>query len=137
MALFERYAMRLKPRLLLTALADGVGNAAEIKRREADAILARLRPGDYVIALDPGGTMIDTPDLAHLLDRWRLAGRDCVFIIGGAEGLDATILDRAANSLSLGKLTFPHMLARAVLAEQLYRAQSILAGHPYHRGSRA
>lgn len=135
--LFERYAARLRPELSLTTLGDGVGTATEIKRREAKAILAKLRPRDYVVALDEGGVLIDTAGLAGLLDQWRLAGNDCVFIVGGAEGLDASILDRAAVTLSLGKLTFPHLLARAILAEQLYRAQSILSGHPYHRASHA
>ena len=67
---------------------------------------------------------------------WRAAGRPVTFAIGGAEGLARPVLDRSDAGVSLGKLTWPHMLARVMLAEQLYRAQSILAGHPYHRGGR-
>ena len=134
--LFHRYAGRLNPRLELIALADGVGGAAEIKAREASAILARIDPKNYVIALDSGGVTLDTLGLAARMGQWREAGLHCVFVIGGAEGLAAPINDRADLVLSLSNLTFPHMLARVILAEQLYRAQTILAGHPYHRSGR-
>jgi 23S rRNA (pseudouridine1915-N3)-methyltransferase len=70
------------------------------------------------------------------LERWLGLGRPLCFLIGGAEGLDAAVLARADYSLSLGKLTWPHLLVRAMLAEQLYRARSIVAGHPYHRAGR-
>jgi 23S rRNA (pseudouridine1915-N3)-methyltransferase len=134
--LFNRYAARINPRLDLIALADGVGSAAEIKSREAATMLARIKPSHHVIALDSGGVAPDTLGLATQMGQWREAGRDCVFMIGGAEGLAQTVLDRADLVLSLGRLTLPHMLARIILAEQLYRAQSILAGHPYHRAGR-
>lgn len=134
--LFNRYAARINPRLELIALADGVGSPAEIKNREATAILARIKPTQHVIALDSGGVAPDTLGLATQMARWREAGRECAFIIGGAEGLAQNVLDRANLVLSLGKLTLPHLLARVILAEQLYRAQSILAGHPYHRAGR-
>ncbi len=134
--LFNRYAARINPRLELIALADGVGSAPAIKRREAPAILARIKPNHHVIALDSGGTAPDTPGLAAQMAQWREAGRECAFIIGGAEGLAQNVLDRANLVLSLSKLTLPHLLARVILAEQLYRAQSILAGHPYHRVGR-
>ncbi|MCH6587970.1 MAG: 23S rRNA (pseudouridine(1915)-N(3))-methyltransferase RlmH, partial [Proteobacteria bacterium] len=69
-----------------------------------------------------------------LLGRWRDEGvRDIAFLVGGAEGLDGSVREAAALTLSLGPMTWPHLLARALLAEQLYRAQSILTGHPYHR----
>ena len=71
---------------------------------------------------------------AGLLGRWRDEGvRDIAFLVGGAEGLDGSVREAAALTLSLGAMTWPHLLARALLAEQLYRAQSILTGHPYHR----
>jgi 23S rRNA (pseudouridine1915-N3)-methyltransferase len=65
---------------------------------------------------------------------WRMGGRDVYLLIGGAEGLDDTVLHRAHTRWSLGPLTLPHMLVRVIVAEQLYRAASLLAGHPYHRG---
>lgn len=134
--LFERYAKRIKPALSLVEFPDGVGSPAEIKRREADAILAALKPDEFVIALDLDGATPDSPGLARLLAGWFERSRKLAFVIGGAEGLDAAVLARAGAKLSLGKLTWPHMLVRPMLAEQIYRAQMILAGHPYHRAGR-
>jgi 23S rRNA (pseudouridine1915-N3)-methyltransferase len=134
--LFERYAKRIKPALSLVEFPDGVGSPAEIKRREADAILAALKQDEFVIALDLDGATPDSPGLARLLAGWLERSRKLAFVIGGAEGLDAAVLARAGAKLSLGKLTWPHMLVRPMLAEQIYRAQMILAGHPYHRAGR-
>ncbi len=134
--LFDRYAGRLRPSLALTELPDGHGAAIEIKRREAAAILAAAPPPAQLIALDQSGEAPGSERLADRLCTWQQAGRDIVFAIGGAEGLDGAILTRAAAILSLGPQTWPHLLARIMLAEQLYRAQSILAGHPYHRSGR-
>lgn len=134
--LVARYAARMSPRIDLLALPDGTGTPAEIKRREAETILRRIGRDDLVVALDLGGDSTDSPGLAQRLGRWRESGRPVAFVIGGAEGLDRGVIDRADESLSLGPLTLPHLLARAVLAEQLYRAQCILAGHPYHRSGR-
>lgn len=136
MALFARYAKRIKPPLILAEFADGAGAPAEIKRREADLLLAAVKPDDFVIALDQDGAMPDSPGLAGLLASWQARGRKLVFCAGGAEGLDAAVLSRAGAKLSLGPLTWPHMLVRPMLAEQIYRAQTILAGHPYHRAGR-
>lgn len=135
-ALFDRYAGRLAPRLVLTELPDGSGAAAEAKRREAQALLAALPRDALAVALDQGGQAPDSPGLARALDRWLGQGRPLCFLIGGAEGLDATVLARADHVLSLGPLTWPHLLARALLAEQLYRARAISTGHPYHRAGR-
>lgn len=135
-ALFARYAARLRPPLALTELADGRGSAAEIRRREADAMLAALPAAAFAVALDLGGAAPGSEGLAALLPRWRAANRPVCFLIGGAEGLDARVLARADAVLSLGPFTWPHALARAMLAEQLYRAQAIASGHPYHRAHR-
>jgi len=86
--------------------------------------------------LDQGGKAIDSLQLAHKLERWLALGRPICFLIGGAEGIDAPVLARANYVLSLGPLTWPHFLVRAMLAEQVYRARSIAAGHPYHRSGR-
>ena len=134
--IFDRYAKRIKPALALVEFPDGVGSPAEIKRREADAILAALKPDEFVIALDLDGATPDSPGLARLLEGWLERSRKLAFVIGGAEGLDAAVLARAGAKLSLGKLTWPHMLVRPMLAEQIYRAQMILSGHPYHRAGR-
>ena len=107
-------------------------------RREAEAIalLAKV-PAEYgLIYLDPGGKLLSSEAFAEVL-RTRKDARSVsglAFIIGGADGLGQAVLDRAGLSLSLGAMTLPHGLARIVLAEQIYRAMTILAGHPYHRG---
>lgn len=136
MELFVRYAKRIRPALTLVEFADGQGSPAEIKRRESEAILAALKPDEFLIALDMDGIAPDSAALARMLASWQERSRKLAFVIGGAEGLDASILARAGARISLGSLTWPHMLVRPMLAEQIYRAQSILAGHPYHRAGR-
>jgi len=133
--LFARYAARIKPGLTVQEFDDGHGAPAEIKRREAVLLLGTVA-ADFVVALDAGGLAPDSVELAGLLRRWTETGKKLTFIIGGAEGLDGSVIARADAVMSFGKLTWPHMLARAMLAEQLYRAQMITAGHPYHRAGR-
>ncbi len=132
-ALVARYAARLRPAPVLTELPEARGSAPEVKRREGAALLAALPAGALTVALDPGGQAPDSLALAGLLERWLGAGKPVAFLIGGAEGLDAAVLARADARLSLGPMTWPHFLARAMLLEQLYRARAISAGHPYHR----
>jgi len=134
--LFARYNARLRPRFAVTEIPEARGAAAEVKRRESEALLAALPEGVFVVALDGGGEMPDSERLSRLLERWLAAGRAPCFLIGGAEGLDATVIARADYVLSLGRLTWPHFLARAMLAEQVFRARSIASGHPYHRAGR-
>jgi 23S rRNA (pseudouridine1915-N3)-methyltransferase len=134
--LFDRYNARLRPRFALTEIVEARGAPTEVKRREGAALLAALPVPAVAIALDQGGAMPNSEELARLLERWLVAGRTVCFLIGGAEGLDATVLARADYMLSLGRLTWPHFLVRGMLAEQVYRARSIMAGHPYHRAGR-
>ena len=135
-ALFARYAERLRPKLALTEVAEARGAPVEVKRREAAALLAALPESAFVVALDLGGAAPDSQGFAALVERWLAASRPVCFLIGGAEGLDASVLRRADSVLSLGAMTWPHFLVRAMLAEQLYRARSIASGHPYHRAGR-
>ena len=131
-ALWERYAGRLKPAPGLRVVEDkrrGPGG----REREAALILAQIPDGATVVALDERGKVLDSAAFARQLARWRDAGRELVFAIGGADGLDPTVLKRAALTLSLSAMTWPHQLARVMLVEQLYRADTILSGHPYHR----
>jgi 23S rRNA (pseudouridine1915-N3)-methyltransferase len=132
-ALFDRYDVRLRPRLTVVEVAEARGTAAEVKRREGAALLAAVPKDAFVVALDLGGRVLDSEAFSLRLGAW---GRSVCFVIGGAEGLDAAVLDRAGFVLSLGAMTWPHFLVRAMLAEQVYRAQSIAAGHPYHRAGR-
>ncbi len=106
----------------------GAGKAAE-----GALLLGRLPKDAWLCALDERGEAMTSPDFARLLDRWKLERREAVFAIGGADGLDRQVTDRADLLLSFGRMVWPHMLARAMLAEQLYRAATILAGTPYHR----
>jgi 23S rRNA (pseudouridine1915-N3)-methyltransferase len=108
--------------------------AAELKTREAELILAALPQGSRLVALDECGAAWSSIELASCLAGWRDAGHRAVaFAIGGAGGLGTAIIERADAVLSLGAMTWPHLLVRGMLLEQLYRAQQILAGHPYHR----
>ncbi len=134
--LLARYNARLRPTLTVTEIAEARGAPEEIRRREGEALLASLPNSAFVIALEASGAMPDSEELALLLERWLASGRTVCFLIGGAEGLDKRVVARADYVLSLGRLTWPHFLARAMLAEQLYRARSIVAGHPYHRFGR-
>ena len=134
--LFDRYNERLRPKLNVIEIADGKGNSIEIKRREADSILAAIPDGAFAVALDLGPLAPRSEVLASRLSMWMETGKSLAFIIGGAEGLEARVLKRANHVLSLGPLTWPHMLVRVLLAEQLYRARAIASGHPYHRSGR-
>ncbi len=131
--LFDRYAVRLRPKLAVREIGEAPGSPLEAKRREAAAMLAALPPAALAIALDLKGQSMTSEAFAGQLARWIAQPHPLVFLIGGAEGLSDPVLERAAVRLALGPMTWPHMLARVLLAEQLYRAQSIQAGHPYHR----
>jgi len=135
-ALFERYNARLRPRLAVVEIADGKGSPVEIKRREAAGLLAALPAGAFVVALDHGGVVPDSETFSRRLTSWIESGKPVCFVIGGAEGLDSSVIARADHVLSLGALTWPHLLVRTMLAEQIFRGRAIAAGHPYHRGGR-
>lgn len=134
--LLERYRQRLSPSLELVEVAEGRGAPSEIKRREAQALLAALPGQALAVALDEGGEQPDSLVFARRVEGWLGSGRALCFLVGGADGLDAAVLARADASLSLGRMTWPHMLVRGLLAEQLYRAQAIRTLHPYHRSGR-
>ncbi|MDN5924611.1 MAG: 23S rRNA (pseudouridine(1915)-N(3))-methyltransferase RlmH [Xanthomonadales bacterium] len=101
---------------------------------EGDALLAGLPRDAHIIALDGSGQPWSSETLAQQLGSWRMAGRNPCFLIGGPDGHAPSVLACAHQRWSLGPLTLPHMLVRLLVAEQLYRATSLLAGHPYHRG---
>lgn len=101
---------------------------------EAELIRRALPEGAVVVALDERGRMESSPEFAQRIAGWRDAGRgDLALVIGGADGIDPELRAEAEFALSFGKMVWPHMLVRVMLAEQLYRAASILAGAPYHR----
>ena len=133
--LFEDYANRLTPKLSLKEVEERRPlKGDELKRREARLLLDVLPDDAYVVALDGRGKQLSSEALAKKLQTLQDDGqRTALFVIGGADGHDQSLLDRANFTLSLGPQTWPHMLVRVMLAEQLYRADSILKGHPYHR----
>ncbi|MDR2195685.1 MAG: 23S rRNA (pseudouridine(1915)-N(3))-methyltransferase RlmH [Gallionellaceae bacterium] len=111
----------------------GGKTAAQIKEAEAQRILAALPADCFRIALDERGTTWTTRQLADHMARWMQDGRDVAFIIGGADGLHESVKQSAQVTLALSALTLPHAMVRVLLAEQLYRANSVLHNHPYHR----
>jgi 23S rRNA (pseudouridine1915-N3)-methyltransferase len=134
---FAEYAGRMprEARVELLALKPPARGAPRQRVLEAEAksILAALPRDCLCVALDEHGELLSTMDLARRIMRWRQAGRDVAFVVGGAEGLAESVKKSADLAWSLSPLTLPHGLARVVLAEQLYRAVSILHNHPYHR----
>jgi 23S rRNA (pseudouridine1915-N3)-methyltransferase len=109
------------------------GAAGPALAAEAARILARLEPREFVVALEERGRSFTTLQLAEWLAQRRRSGEPLAFIIGGPDGLGPAVLARSQLRWSLSPLTFPHGLVRVLLAEQLYRASTLLAGHPYHR----
>lgn len=133
--LYQEYAGRLTWPLTLREIDIKKRAApAELTRLEGEALLVAVPSGAKVAVLDERGRALDSTGFAALLGAWRDGGaNDAVFMIGGADGHAPAVRERADLLLSFGVMTWPHMLARAMLAEQIYRAQQILAGHPYHR----
>ncbi len=138
---FGEYAQRM-PRICRIELlevkpATRSGGGAKSVRQWLDAEAARVRaavPARARLAvLDERGKAFSTGDLARRIEAWKQDGRDVAFVIGGADGIAGDLQQEADLLLSLSPLTLPHGLCRVVLAEQLYRAVSLLAGHPYHR----
>ena len=136
---FNEYARRMPPeaRLELVELKPeerGAGRALDrAKALEGERILAAIPQGATLLALDERGKAVTTQGLSVMLSDWMRDGTHPAFVIGGADGLSDEVKARASKLLSLSALTLPHALVRVVLAEQLYRAWSILARHPYHR----
>ncbi len=136
---YEEYAKRM-PRecsLQLTEIAPGKrgknADVARILREEGEKMLAAIPKGARVVSLEVEGRQWDTPQLAKQMENWLSAGQDIALLVGGPEGLDAACRARADERWSLSKLTLPHPLVRVLLAEQVYRAWTLLKGHPYHR----
>lgn len=138
-ALFDAYAARLSWPIRLDEVDLKTAQPPARRRvQETEKLLALVPDGAVVLALDAGGTQLSSEAFAAKLGRWRDEGTGVLcLLIGGAEGLGEAAFQRADFVLSLGPMIWPHLLVRGLLAEQLYRAQQILAGHPYHRGREA
>ena len=126
--------LHLSPLSIIEVAESKAATANARVEAEGETLLAKLPPTHKLICLDPGGEALSSEAFAKLLAKLRDEGAEGIaFLIGGADGLAKKTLSRATKVLSLGPMTLPHGLARIVLAEQIYRAATILAGHPYHR----
>ncbi|MDI1302273.1 MAG: 23S rRNA (pseudouridine(1915)-N(3))-methyltransferase RlmH [bacterium] len=136
---FGEYAKRLSGDISLELVEISAGkrtkgaDLARLKEQEGEALLAAIKPQERVIALDVLGRTLSTGDMADTLKNWQVDGRPAALLVGGPEGLSRAVLERADEKWSLSRLTLPHPLVRIVIAEQVYRAWSLLKGHPYHR----
>lgn len=136
---YEDYAKRLPPGCSLELVeipAEKRTASTDDKRavqKEEERMLAQIKAGHHVIVLDVKGKPWSTEVLASQLGKWLQGGKNIDLLIGGADGLTPACLAKAHEKWSLSPLTFPHMLVRVMLAEQIYRAYSILQNHPYHR----
>jgi len=137
---YGEYAKRLPAECALKLVEipmakRGKGNSdvAKLMTQEAERITAAIPRGARVVALEVGGKAWSTEQLAQRLEQWLGDGRDVALLVGGPDGLDPTLSKRADEQWSLSPLTLPHPLVRILLAEQIYRAWSILGNHPYHR----
>ncbi len=134
--LFTHYAGRVRPAIILTEVEEKRPlPPPQLKKREAELLLAAVPGNTFIVALDCLGRKFSSQALAKKIGALRDDGvRQMAFIIGGAEGLDDMVSERSDLILSLGSMTWPHMMVRGMIAEQIYRVQCILNGHPYHRG---
>lgn len=136
---FEDYRARLTDslKLALIEIEPGPRSASRSPQQaielESQRLSRALRKDDYIVALDERGTELTTRELSTWLGARLQDGRDIAFLIGGPDGLAPELIARSDFKWALSRLTFPHALARVVLAEQLYRAHSVLTHHPYHR----
>ena len=134
-ALFDHYAGRLSEPPKLHEVEEKRSLPSDKRKAsEASLLLGRVPDGAIVVAMDERGKTVSSVAFAQKIGAWQDEGfRDIAFLIGGADGLDKTVRQKAHLTLSLGDMTWPHMLVRGLLAEQIYRAHAILSGHPYHR----
>jgi len=132
-ALCDQYKARLQWPLDIIEIDDRKAPAKGRKAWEAELILKHCPPGALLIALDEHGRTMNSRDFANWMGTQRDKGENLIFIIGGPDGLDGQILKRARLKLAFGAMTWPHKLVRALVLEQIYRASTILTGHPYHR----
>jgi len=135
----HEYSKRMPPELRIETIEIALGArgknqpASKAIEKESQALLKAIAPQDFVVALDVIGRSLSTEQLASKLADWQMDGRDICLVIGGPDGLSKECLARADMRWSLSDLTLPHPLVRIVLMEQMYRAWSINANHPYHR----
>jgi 23S rRNA (pseudouridine1915-N3)-methyltransferase len=109
------------------------GNPKIWMAQEAKTIINKLNPNDHLVILDVASKIISTEELSQKIANWKQNSPNVVILIGGPDGIDQSIKNIAKEKISISRMTFPHPLVRVIITEQLYRAQSILDGHPYHK----
>lgn len=124
-----RHQFKLKIDEISASKKEGREAQVEHKKR----VLDKVKSNEYLVLLDERGTSYSTTELANQITQWELTGKSIVFAIGGADGWCDEMRQRADSLWSLSRLVFPHPLARVIVVEQLYRADSVRQGHPYHR----
>jgi 23S rRNA (pseudouridine1915-N3)-methyltransferase len=134
-SLLDQYQARLSwPFEIKEVVCRKAGSAAQIREWEGELLLNSFESDSVLIGLDERGKSLSSPDFAKMFDTYRNEGlKSLTFIIGGADGISEAVRKRCQHLISFGSMTWPHMLVRGMLAEQIYRAQQILIGHPYHR----
>ena len=133
-ALYSEYLKRLPWPVTAKEFDVKLNDIAQRKVREGEQLLSGVVACDRVVALDETGKTLSSREFAEQLKSWQQQGSSSFgFIIGGSDGLDSAVLKKANLVWSFGRVTYPHMLVRALLAEQLYRAHTIISGHPYHK----
>ena len=134
-SLWDVYAKRLRwPLTLIEVEAKNLNSVEKIKRKEAELLLSRVPKTSVLVALDQNGLAVSSVDFSKKIGKWQDNGmNNLALVVGGSDGLDKSVLDKAQLSISLGRMTWPHMMARIMLLEQLYRTQCILNRHPYHK----
>lgn len=136
---YQEYAKRLPPELPLELVEIPLGSRgknadiARLMKREGEQMLAAVQPGERIVTLEVNGREWSTEQLAEQLELWRLDARTVNLMVGGPEGLAGAVCQASEQRWSLSPLTLPHPLVRILLAEQLYRAWTILNRHPYHK----
>ncbi|MDI2090853.1 23S rRNA (pseudouridine(1915)-N(3))-methyltransferase RlmH [Commensalibacter oyaizuii] len=134
--LVARYVKRIRPKLTITEVNEAKGSPQESKLKETQALLEALPDRSIVVSMDEGGKNYSSIEFSKKMQLWLEQSKPISFLIGGAEGLHNTALQRSDATISFGASTWPHMLVRILLAEQIYRALTIIQGHPYHRQGR-
>lgn len=131
--LCAEYEKRLKAKISITEIDIKEREPKKLRERESAALLDKIPPDSFVVVLDGTGKELSSLHFAEKMQQWGTEHRHITFLIGGADGHTPAVLKKADFILSFGTMTWPHRLARVMLLEQLYRAQQIAAGHPYHR----
>ena len=136
---FDEYKKRLSKSIPLELIELPIakriktGNPKLWMEQEAKTILSKLNPNDYLVILDVASKVMSTEELASKMDSWKQNSPNVVILIGGPDGIDQSIKSISKEKISISKMTFPHPIVRIIIAEQLYRAYTILEGHLYHK----